>query len=92
VESTAVEFLKKCSSDAYVLVSQPNVNARDYESQKAVPHLRRAMGSKDVVTRFNVADVVGEIKADGLQDYLENQCGALVTKAEDYSKSSGFIS
>ena len=70
-----------CPSDAYVIVFQPGVNAEDFVSYDAAPHLRRSLdledqGSGKVKSSFQVADVVGELDLDRLQLYLETKCEA----------------
>lgn len=61
-----------------MIVSQPNANAADYSSSRAVPNLRRAMTSTNVKTRASVTEVVGEIDPQEIQNFITSKCDALV--------------
>ncbi|KAI9772286.1 MAG: hypothetical protein M1840_001035 [Geoglossum simile] len=85
--------LSHCPSDAYVIISQPGVNAEDFASYDAAPHLRRSLdledqGSGKVKSSFQVADVVGELDLDELQRYLQTKCEAGVLSVD---ASTGFF-
>ncbi|KAI9674476.1 MAG: hypothetical protein M1817_001814 [Caeruleum heppii] len=80
--------LHTCPSDAYVLISQPGVNAVDYASSRAAPGLSSRLsrieghGGEDVKTSFQVKDVIGQVDLDVVQDLLEDKCGAKVLKID----------
>jgi len=73
--------LQNCPSDAYIIVSQPQVNAADYAPHNCAPHLRRSLDLEDqgngiLKSSFKIADVVGELDVDRIQDYVRTKCGA----------------
>ncbi|KAI9859633.1 MAG: hypothetical protein M1813_006564 [Trichoglossum hirsutum] len=79
--------LSNCPSDAYVIISQPGVNAADFVPLDSAPHLRRSIDLEDqgngkVKSSFQVADVVGEFDLEDLQQYLETTCEAGVLSVD----------
>ncbi|KAH0541910.1 hypothetical protein FGG08_003630 [Glutinoglossum americanum] len=79
--------LSGCPSDAYVIISQPGVNAADFLPRDSAPHLRRSLGLEDqgngkVKSSLQIADVVGELDLHELQQYLETACEAGVLSVD----------
>jgi len=81
----AAKFLGKCPSDVYVVVQQSNVNAVDYATDRAAPHLRREIESKNIVSKTNIAEVAGVVSADSIQKYIEETCGATTVDADAFT-------
>ena len=88
------EQLSTCSSDTYILVSQPGVNAADFKTASAAPHLRRYMtggegeDSRSPTASFHVPDVLGHFDLVWAESYLERTCGAEIMNVDASSKSS----
>jgi hypothetical protein len=72
VESSAKAFLKSCPTDSYLVISQPNLHARDLRGSGAAPNLRGATGK--AAASWTVSDVFGEILADDLAGYIREAC------------------
>ncbi|MCJ1278889.1 hypothetical protein MMC21_006710 [Puttea exsequens] len=70
--------LTKCTSDTYVIVSQPGVEAADFRDRQSVPHLRIKMLGKDKSVRSSLAvqDVLGKYRADELSRLIQERCDA----------------
>ena len=69
--------LEACTSDTYVIVSQPGVNAVDYQG-RASPFLRMKMlgDDKSIRSSLTVKDVLGELSGDHLSRVVQEKCGA----------------
>ncbi|KAF6227418.1 hypothetical protein HO133_008862 [Letharia lupina] len=69
--------LEACTSDTYVVVSQPGVNAVDYQN-RASPYLRmKVLGNdKSIRSSLAVKEVMGEISGDHLSKVIQEKCGA----------------
>ncbi|KAI9748893.1 MAG: hypothetical protein M1815_002888 [Lichina confinis] len=82
------EQLSTCSSDTYILVSQPGVNAADFKTASAAPHLRRYMtggegeDSRSPTASFHVPDVLGHFDLVWAESYLERTCGAEIMNVD----------
>ncbi|KAI9818203.1 MAG: hypothetical protein M1827_000828 [Pycnora praestabilis] len=85
--------LFECPSDTYIIASQPGVNAADFASRLAAPHLRRRISKEDsdVKSSFSVAEVVGDFGTEELQMMLEQRCRAGVTSVDASTGSFGMI-
>ena len=69
--------LATCSSDAYLIISQPGIDAADFTSPHISPRLRRSVNLEGgVKSGFAVASVVGDLDLEELQNYLEKTCEA----------------
>jgi hypothetical protein len=86
---TTEEFLHACSDQAYILISQPNVNAADLSGSRSVPMLRRAISDKNIKTTVSISEVMGEMSAEAIQNYLASNCGANVVNVELEGKIDG---
>ena len=88
------EQLSACSSDTYILVSQPGVNAADFKTASAAPHLRRYMAggegeeAQSPTANFHIPDVLGHFDLVRAESYLERMCGAEIMTVDASSKSS----
>ncbi|KAI9809708.1 MAG: hypothetical protein M1825_000140 [Sarcosagium campestre] len=91
---TVKQRLEGCSSDAYVIVSQPGVSDADFEKAESAPRLKRSMaaGIKDSLVRssFSVSDVIGDFDVDDVQDFLEVTCKTEVMSIDASSESSSY--
>lgn len=69
--------LEACTSDTYVIVSQPGANALDYRD-RASPYLQMKMLGNDKSIRSSLAvrEVVGELSAGHLSSVIQEKCGA----------------
>lgn len=69
--------LEACTSDTYVVVSQPGVNAVDYQG-RAAPYLwMKILGDdKSIRSSLTVKEVVGELSGDHLSKVIQEKCGA----------------
>lgn len=86
VYDRTTEFLSHCPSDIYVVVQQPQVNAVDYATSRAAPHLRREMDGRSIVAKTNIAKVSGSVSTDSIQQYIEKLCGAKTVDADAFSE------
>ncbi|MCJ1234097.1 hypothetical protein MMC14_002055 [Varicellaria rhodocarpa] len=70
--------LQECPSDAYVIVSQPGVNAADFSGKHSSPHLRKWASGKDkrIRSSFTVTDVLGRMDTGTMMETLERKCSA----------------
>lgn len=86
------EPLSRCASDAYILVSQPGVNAVDFAVADAVPRLRQSMlkggGERKIKASFSASDVLGELEADEVEAFLHEICKAEVMNVDASSIST----
>ncbi|KAI9850577.1 MAG: hypothetical protein M1838_005427 [Thelocarpon superellum] len=89
VRSVLESRISKCQSDAYIIVSQPRVRAADFQSTKASPRLRQGLnGKRDVWSSIQVADVVGILELDTVEQLVTDICEA--TRLE-VDASTGFF-
>ncbi|CAD6586286.1 MAG: hypothetical protein ASARMPREDX12_003050 [Alectoria sarmentosa] len=72
-----VPELEACTSDTYVVVSQPGVNAIDYQD-RASPYLRMKMlgDDKSIRSSLAVSEVMGELSGNDLSKVIQEKCGA----------------
>ena len=80
--------LEACTSDTYVIVSQPGANALDYRD-RASPYLQMKMLGNDKTIRSSLAvrEVVGELSAGHLSGVIQEKCGAGHLRVDASSKS-----
>ena len=74
-------------------MSQPGVNANDYEDKEASPWLRRLIAGDDKAVRSSLAipDVRGTFNAEKINEMLETKCDAEHVRLDASSKSQGNI-
>ena len=84
LQEMLIDSLKACSSETYILVSQPGVSINDYAQPDSAPHLRRWMKDDNdkIKSRGIVSEVVGSLDEDALVEVLKNECGATVGDLE----------
>lgn len=82
--------LKTCTSDYYIIATQPGVHATDYSTQQATPRLREKVLGKDKTIRSNitVTEVVGLFDPTSIRNGLEQECGAQVTTIDGSASST----
>ncbi|KJZ75535.1 hypothetical protein HIM_04998 [Hirsutella minnesotensis 3608] len=70
------EILSTCSTDRYLIVTQPGIHAVDLDLNDgcSMPHLCRAVEDSRVQGLFDVAEVVGKIQHEGLVEYIKSEC------------------
>jgi hypothetical protein len=90
VNSHLTQILSSCPSDAYIIVTQPGVSARDFGSGKATPHLRNALNGNGtegpLKTTVVVSEVHGLVNTNSVIGILEDKCGARLVFADAASK------
>jgi hypothetical protein len=90
VNSHLAQILSSCPSDAYIIVTQPGVSARDFGSGKATPHLRNALNGNGtegpLKTTVVVSEVHGLVNTNSVIGILEDKCGARLVFADAASK------
>jgi hypothetical protein len=81
-------MLSSCPSDAYIIVTQPAVSARDFGSRSAAPHLRNALNGTDgpLKTSIVVPEVYGLVDALSVISLLGEKCGTRLVSADAASK------
>ncbi len=82
--------LEACPSDIYVIVSQPGVNAVDFQGSVSAPHLRRKLSGDDrnIRSSLMVSDVIGKFDSTNLRRIVEEKCGATPLKIDASSTST----
>jgi hypothetical protein len=82
------EILSSCPSEAYIIVTQPAVSARDFGSRSAAPHLRNALNGTDgpLKTSIVVPEVYGLVDVQSVISMLGEKCGARLVSADAASK------
>lgn len=72
-----VPEFEACTSDTYVVVSQPGVNAVDYQGRVS-PYLRMKMlgDDKSIRSSLMVKEVIGKLGGDHFSRVLQEKCGA----------------
>ncbi|KAF2452481.1 BIG/ATPase V1 complex, subunit S1 [Lineolata rhizophorae] len=72
------DTLSSCPSDSYVVVSQPQVAAADFEPRDAARHLgqRLADAGAEGNAAWTIRDVVGGLDAEEIAAEIERNCGA----------------
>jgi hypothetical protein len=83
--------LEACPSDIYVIVSQPGVNAVDFQGSVSAPHLRRKLSGDDrnIRSSLMVSDVIGKFDSTNLRRIVEEKCGATPLKIDASTGSFG---
>lgn len=82
------DLLSSCSTDTYVIVSQPNVDATDFESPVPPSSLRKIFNeNRNIRTSIGVPDVEGRFDTEALQYWLEEKCAAYVWDVQASSMS-----
>lgn len=81
--------LTKCTSDTYIIVSQPGVGAADYENKRSAPHLRKRLlgDDKSIRSSLTVKDVLGWLDVDDVSRAVQDRCGAAHLRVDASSKS-----
>ncbi|KAK3945796.1 BIG/ATPase V1 complex, subunit S1 [Diplogelasinospora grovesii] len=78
VISTAKRLLSSCPTERYLIVSQPNAHAVDIRGSSGescnMPNLCQFAASTSVKSRFDVAEVIGQISMQPLVDFVEASC------------------
>ena len=85
--STAISpILAKCPSDDYLVISQANVHAADFASERSTPCLRQMISGDNTQIRSSVAvrDVVGNIEVDRLAEVLRTSCGTTTLRVNSH--------
>ncbi|QDS72891.1 hypothetical protein FKW77_007639 [Venturia effusa] len=84
LSSQIYEFLSKCPTETYIIVSQPGVSATDYSPRLSAPHLRHLLNrtEKTVSATVTIPEVAGDIDAHAITRYLEDHCAAEILKAD----------
>lgn len=79
--------LEECTSDTYIIVSQPGVNAADYQD-RAAPFLRMKMlgDDKSIRSSLTVKEVLGEVSGISLSKAVQQKCGAGHLRVDASSK------
>ncbi|KAL1839347.1 hypothetical protein VTJ49DRAFT_1615 [Mycothermus thermophilus] len=88
-------LLSSCPTKRYILVSQPNMHAADFRSEPSssstssrgclMPHLCDAVRDAGEDRAWSVAEVVGQVSATSLEEYVKSVCGegqAVVERVE----------
>lgn len=70
--SDILKSLDSCSSDNYVVVSQPGVSSADFSSPKAALNLQRLLRGGN--HSYTIPDVVGAVEAEAIVKGLVNVC------------------
>ncbi|KAI9785243.1 MAG: hypothetical protein M1816_000491 [Peltula sp. TS41687] len=90
-----LDSLSSCSADTYIIAAQPAVHAADFLLPDAAPHLKRSMnlpdGDGDVKSSFSVADVLGELDIEEVEDFLHTKCNAEVMNVDAASQFWDFF-
>ena len=83
--------LESCTSDTYIIVSQPGVSVADYSGLGTAPHLRRNILGDDLTIRssLTVNEVLGQIDVDGLSRVVQDKCEAGHLRIDASSKHDG---
>jgi hypothetical protein len=71
------QFIDECSSESYVIVRQGGISAADLLKSKAAPHLQKLMSNEQLNTKLSITEVVGEVDAEELINYISTKCDAL---------------
>jgi hypothetical protein len=73
----ALEALKGCPTESYVIIKQLGVSSADYADGRSAPSLSQYMAGMRpaVTTTYAVPEVIGEIDADAIVDHLSLLCG-----------------
>lgn len=71
-----------------MIVSQPGVNAADYQDRFSAPHMRQniAGDNKNVRSSITVSNVMGALDAEGMSKEVQERCGAEVLHVDASSK------
>ena len=82
--------LQKCPSDVYVVISQPGINAADFQDPFSAPHLRQKLMGEDqnIQSSLVVSDVVGKFDSANISSMVQGNCGASLLEVDASSKSS----
>ncbi|RCI13564.1 hypothetical protein L249_5477 [Ophiocordyceps polyrhachis-furcata BCC 54312] len=69
------DFLGTCSTDRYLVASQPGIRASDFRAGDcAMPRLCRAVARPRIQSEFSVAEVVGNTEYSAFAQYIESEC------------------
>lgn len=76
--------LEECPSDIYIIVSQPGVNAVDFQDPFSAPHLRQKLSGEDrnIRSSLKVSDVIGKFDSTNLSRRVQEKCGASLVKVD----------
>jgi len=83
ISMKTLSLLDSCPSDAYIIVSQPDVAASDYTS-KSTAHLRQWLNKtgNEIPSSWMVPEVIGDVDSEKLVQHLQTKCGADVLKVD----------
>lgn len=89
LNKAVINQLQNCPSDVYVLVSQPGVNAADFQDPFSAPYLRQKLIGQDeeIRSRLIISDVVGNFDSASLGRILQDQCGVSLLEVDASSMS-----
>jgi len=84
LDSRIYESLASCPSDTYIIVSQPEVSAKDYSGKLAAPHLRQWLNKteKQISSTLAIPEVAGDLDAHSISQRLEQACKAEVLRVD----------
>lgn len=70
------DVLSQCSTDRYLLVTLPGLNAADLKLKQecGMPSLCKAVEDSRVKGRYTVAEVVGDVTGAGFADQIKSAC------------------
>lgn len=90
ISSSILKSLVDCPTDVYIVISQPEVWAKDFQHRTAAPHLRKRVNliEDGIMSTVTIPDVVGSIDLTTVRSYLEKQCKATTQSIDATSKSS----
>ena len=82
--------LEKCTSDTYVIVSQPGADVTDYSAQGATPHLKQNVlgDTKNIRSSLAVKEVLGQLDIEEMSQVVQSRCGAGHLRVDASSKRS----
>ena len=82
--------LQKCPSEIYVIISQPGVNAVDFQDPFSAPHLRQKLMREDenIQSSLVVSEVVGGFDSANISRNIQHTCGASQLEVDASSKSA----
>lgn len=72
-----------------MVLSQPGVNAADYQSRLHVPYLKHMMSGevKEIRSSISVTDVIGNLDPEKFSEVLQDTCGARLLRVDASSES-----
>ncbi|KAF6812901.1 ER protein big1 [Colletotrichum sojae] len=91
--SSVKGLLSSCPTDRYLIISQPNANAADIRSGSdcRIPTLCQAISGKDVRSVYSVAEVVGEVNIDAVEEHIRKSCSSRPESAPKVSVDRRYL-